>query len=299
MSSILLPQSFEEPPSYKPSNTSTIVTRRRSLPASKEKSSGDSWNHKSKLAPIPAHPLLLMKTTASQSPRPAFGLLLVGAPKSGKTSFALQFPNPYIADCDNNISGPHRYLKEKSLSPVFSYDTIDIADDGTEVAIGKRWTRLTECCKVAAASKDIDTIIVDSLTKVSDYLVDHILNYEKIQQMRIQDWLSYQNLMKRFVTYLRSTGKLVIFCAHETVEKDELEGTLKYFIALPSKLRDTIGGLFTDVWRAEYQPGAAGKEGAYMVRAVSSARMSLGNSLGLPAAFPMEYKQIQPKLTSL
>lgn len=294
MTSLILPVLSSRPQlKCKLSNASTYGIPKPLLCPSSGKSSGNN------LTPILAHPLLPMKTTATQSPRPAFGLLLVGAPKSGKTSFSLQFPNPYIADCDNNISGPHRYLKEKSLSPVFSYDTIDIDDAGNEVPVGKRWTRLTECCKAAAASKEIDTIIVDSLTKVSDYLVDHILNYEKIQQMRIQDWLSYQNMMKRFVTYLRSTGKLLIFCAHETVEKDELEGTLKYFVALPSKLKDTIGGLFTDVWRAEYQPGGAGKEGSYMIRAVSSARMSLGNSLGLPTSFPMEYKQIQPKLTAL
>ena len=118
--------------------------------------------------------------------------------------------------------------------------------------------------------------------------------------MRIQDWMSYQNLMKKLITYLRSSGKYVVFVAHEGVEKDELDGVLKYFVSLPSKLRDTIGGMFTDVWRAEYQPGAGGKEGTYTIRALSSARMSLGNSLGLPPSFPMDYeKEIKPRLEKL
>jgi hypothetical protein len=58
--------------------------------------------------------------------------------------------------------------------------------------------------------------------------------------------------------------------------------------------------MFTDVWRAEYQPGAGGKEGTYTIRALSSARMSLGNSLGLPPSFPMDYeKEIKPRLEKL
>jgi hypothetical protein len=241
-----------------------------------------------------------MKLNTTDKPKASFGLLLVGAPKSGKTSFALQFPKPYIADCDNNISGPQRFLEEKNLKPQFFYDVIDIDEQGKEVQPAQRWTRLTNGLKVAVASSDVETIIVDSLSKLSDNLVEHIMGFEKIQQMRIQDWMSYQNLMKKLITYLRSSGKYVVFIAHEGVEKDELDGVLKYFVSLPSKLRDTIGGMFTDVWRAEYQPGAGGKEGQYTVRALSSARMSLGNSLGLPPSFPMDYeKEIKPRLEKL
>jgi hypothetical protein len=241
-----------------------------------------------------------MKLNTEHKPKASFGLLLVGAPKSGKTSFALQFPKPYIADCDNNISGPQRYLEERNLNPKFYYDVIDIDEQGNEVPAAKRWTRLTDNLKVAVASAEVETIVVDSLSKLSDNLIEHIMGYEKIQQMRIQDWMSYQNLMKKLITFLRSSGKYVIFVAHETVEKDELDGVLKYFVSLPSKLRDTIGGMFTDVWRTEYQPGAGGKEGTYTIRALSSARMSLGNSLGLAPSFPMDYeKEIKPKLEKL
>lgn len=226
-----------------------------------------------------------------------FGLLLIGAPKSGKTSLALQFPGPYIADCDNNIAGPFSFLQRQSLKPEFYYDVIDLEGD-KQVEPSKRWTRLTECLKKAAQEPKVQTIIVDSLTKVSDYLIDHITSSERVSNMRIQDWLSYQNLMKKLIVFLRGLpGKNLIICAHENVEKDELDGTLKYFVALPSSLKNTIGGLFTDVWRAEYQPGAGGKEGSYTIRASASARMSLGNSLGLPPTFNMDYKLIKEKMT--
>lgn len=241
-----------------------------------------------------------MQLNTQNKPKPTFGLLLIGAPKSGKTSFALQFPSPYIADCDNNLSGPQRYLESTGQKPEFFYDTIDVDETGKEVPPGNRWVRLTEGLKKAVASPEVKTIIVDSLSKLSDNLIEHILKSENIKNMRIQDWLSYQNLMKKLITYLRSSGKLIIFIAHETVEKDEFDGVLKYFVALPSSLKNTIGGLFTDVWRAEYQPGSGTKEGVYILRTSSSARVSLGNSLGLPPSFPMkDIDQIKLSLESL
>jgi len=231
----------------------------------------------------------------SSPPPKSFGLLLVGAPKSGKTSFALQFPRPYIADCDNNIYGPMTYLERQKKNPNFHYDVIDVDDNGREIPVEKRWTRLTECVRAAATHPEIKTIVVDSLSKVSDYLIAHILHYEKVSTMRIQDWQPYQNLLKKLVIFTRSCGKNVIFCAHEHVEKDELDGVLRCCVALPSKLAHHIGGLFTDVWRAEYSPGAGGQEGRYMIRALSSARMSLGNSINLPPVFPMDFAA-EPKL---
>ena len=242
-----------------------------------------------------------MNKSTTTKPKAAFGLLLVGPPKSGKTCFALQFPNPYIIDCDNNLSGPHRYLSSKGSVPEYYYDVVDI-DPVTqkEILPHNAWTRLTELAKKAVVSPEVDTIIIDSLSKVNDYLVNHILHTEKQTNMRIQDWLPYNNLMKKFITFLRSSGKLIILCAHETVIEDEMDKIPKYFVAMQSSLKYTIGGLFTDVWRAEFVPGSAGKDGTYSIRAIPTVRMSLGNSLGLPPVFPMDFvKEVAPKLNTL
>jgi len=241
-----------------------------------------------------------MKTISQSRPRVSFGLLLVGPPKSGKSIYTIRtFPNIYVCDLDNNLTGPVSFLEDKKALPNFSYDTIDLLDDGTECPPEKRWSRMIACTKVAVASPDIDTVFIDGLTKLSNNLISHILAAERQENMRIQDWLSYQNLMNKFVTYLRSSGKLIIMSAHETVEEDEYDKVLKHFIAIPSKLRHTLAGLFTDAWRAEYKPGAGGAEGVYSLRTVSTSRMSLGNSLGLPVLFPMNEDLVQKKLTAL
>jgi len=224
-----------------------------------------------------------MKSITTSRPHSARGIILLGPPKSGKTIFVIRtFPNLYVCDLDNNLQGPVDWLDAKKDLPNFSYDTIALRDDGTTVPPEKRWSRMVECLKAAVASPEIDTIFVDGLSAMSDNLILHILAEEKIELMRIQDWLSYQNLMKKVISFLRSCGKVIILSAHTNVEPDELDKVLKHFVAIPSKLRDTIAGLFTDAWCTEYKPGPSGTEGKYALRTLATARMSLGNTLQLP-----------------
>src|SRR5690606_32250560 len=103
-----------------------------------------------------------MKPSSLYEPTLSFGLLLQGPPKTGKTTLALSFPRPYIADCDNNLIGAVRLMRERGLPPFF-FDTINVADDsdyckannllpGTSVPSHLRWDRLVDRCKAAAAS---------------------------------------------------------------------------------------------------------------------------------------------------
>ena len=62
--------------------------------------------------------LAIMKNSSDYKPNLSFGLFLMGPPKAGKTTLALQFPNPYVADCDNNLSGPDEYLKANTMPPL-------------------------------------------------------------------------------------------------------------------------------------------------------------------------------------
>ena len=155
-----------------------------------------------------------MKSSSEYTPNLSFGLLLMGAAKSGKTSFALQFPRPFIADCDNNLSGPSEYLKDKGLPPFF-YETINVKEDGSERPIDQRWSKLTEVVKEAVVSTKVETIIVDSLSSITDYLVEHILRSEGQKNMRIQDWQPFQYMLKRLITYIRSSGKKMILACED------------------------------------------------------------------------------------
>jgi AAA domain len=233
-----------------------------------------------------------MKSSSEYTPTLSFGLLILGPPKIGKTTLALQFPSPYIADCDNNLSGPASFLKANNL-PAFSYDVINIDDGGKEVSTTQRWSRLTSCLKAAVENPNIKTIVVDSLSSISDYLIEHILSTEGQKTMRIQDWQPFQFMMKRLITYLRSSRKLIIFIGHESTEKDEVDGIIKYFILVPTRLKDNLGGMFSDVWRIECEQ-TGDKKYTYSLRTKPTVRFALGTSLiNLPPVLPASFAEIK------
>ena len=230
-----------------------------------------------------------MKSSSEYHPNLSFGLLLMGPPKSGKTAFSLQFPKPFIADCDNNLSGPAEFLKSKNIN--FLYETINIKDDGTERPPDRRWEYLTEVVRAAIASDQVDTIILDSLSTMTDYLVEHIMRKEGISQMRIQDWQPFQYMMKRLITFIRSSGKKMIVTCHETVELDELDKVHKYFVHVPTRMRDNFGGFFSDVWRVETEK--IGQDYIFQIRTKPSVRFALGTSiLKMPVTIKADFNEV-------
>jgi hypothetical protein len=232
-----------------------------------------------------------MKTNEQYQSNQSFGLLLLGPPKSGKTNAAMIFPNPYFADCDNNLSSAVNRCGDKT----FYYDTINIDDEGKEVPEGFRYERLLQCCKAAANNPDVQTIVVDSLTMVGDYIIAHILRKQNIPQMRIQDYGTLKDLASKFIVWLRSSGKLIIFTGHEKYDKDEISGVLLYRVNFPGQLADTIGAYFSDVWRCECEQ-SGGDKYKYIVRTMPTPRMALGNSLGLPTTFELSWDRLKTKL---
>jgi len=240
-----------------------------------------------------------MKTLTDYKPQLGFGLLLVGPPKTGKTSTAFQFPNPYIADCDNNLMGPVRRFR--TIRPDFDcrYDTINIDDDGNMVPAHLRWNRLVQCCKAAAADPWVKTIIVDSLSSINDYLCDWVISQKDSSKdkdkMTISDWVPFKNLLTKFITTFRSVpGKFFIMTAHELIEKDEATGLYIFKPWIQSKLQDNIGGYFSDVW-VTLTDEVAGQI-QYLVKANPDARrQQVGNSLGLPLKpFVFKWPEVEP-----
>lgn len=212
-----------------------------------------------------------MKSSTQYTPNNSFGLLLVGPPGTGKTTACLSFPRPYIADCDNNLSGVARQGRS------FLYDTISV-DEPNET---QRWEKLLLCVRSAAHSADVGTIIIDSITAVGDYVIDHVcrINGRTRKDMRIQDWGEIFITMKKFIVGSRMLGKPVIFTAHEAYDKDEATGILKFRIAFPGQMRDIIAALFSDMWHTEVVD-VPGKPPSYVVRVMPTARIECKNSLG-------------------
>jgi hypothetical protein len=223
--------------------------------------------------------------------------LLQGPPGSGKTTIATQFPKPYIADLDMNLAGPLRHLKTTNKTLPIGYDVIDRDETGKEIDPSLRYVRLAKCLQDAVVNPDIETIVVDSATKLSDYIQAEVLRQQNKKQMTIQDWGFYLALWKQFISQMSVQRKHFVLIAHERVEKDELDQSLKYFVMIPGQMGNIIGSLFTDVWRAEVEekPGFPPTY-KFNVRTMPSYRFNLKNSLGLPPLFEFKWETIEEKL---
>lgn len=242
-----------------------------------------------------------MKSAVDYTPTLSWGLLLIGQPKTGKTTTALQFPGKkYVADCDNNLQGPIRWLKENAPDRLaeIHYDTINMDENGREVEPELRWTRLLQCLNTALKDPEMKTIIIDSLTFLSDYIVDHIVAAKpntKEKYMTISDWQPYRNMLSKLIISMRNMKRLLIVTAHEEKVKDDLDGSITIRANIPSKLADNIGGFFSDVWRTE----AEEREGKLecTIRSLPTPRIpALGTGLGLPKVWKFTAAEFQKHL---
>lgn len=225
-------------------------------------------------------------TPASEfKPSLAFGLLLQGPPKSGKTTLACQFPDVGVLDCDNNMAGAIRWLKENlpdQLNHIW-IETVNIDEKGQEVPEHLRYERMVRLTAEFTKNPQIKTLLFDGLSSISTYLMDHIVANKPTSQekkMTISDWIPFREMLSKLIIKTRATRRLVIMTAHDEVNKNDLDGSITITPNVPSKLAGTIGGFFSDVWHCE--PGTV--EGSYVVRTTPKPTIpSLGNSLGITA----------------
>jgi hypothetical protein len=216
-----------------------------------------------------------MHNSESYKPNLSRGILILGQPGSAKTTTALQIAPPvaYMADLDNNLAGAVNYLKG---TVKFVYDIPDLDAD-----YPNRFETLNRNIKeVTGKNNFVNSIIIDSFTKLSDYVIDDILRQQGRKVLQLQDWGVFLNVMKRTITMLRSTRKLFIATAHIKPEKDEIAGFVRYFPALPGQIQHIIGALFSDVWLCECEE-KAGKY-SFNIRTMPNTFHALKNSLGLP-----------------
>lgn len=225
-------------------------------------------------------------------------ILILGRPGSAKTTLALQFPKPFVLDCDQNMKGPVRYLAARlGKMPWFKHDTPLTDKTGAPTSRQTRMDRVKELLEEAVADPEIETIIIDSLTTLVDFIFDKIratatgTNAPKFgdgkktqdEPLRIQDWGVFANVLKQLIFWLKASGKRIVFIGHISTDKDEVSKMILHTIACPGMLGDIISGLFEEVWQTEVKStGAdASLKADYKVRTVGDAR---SEALGLKSA---------------
>src|SRR5882724_13482915 len=208
-----------------------------------------------------------MQLSKDYKPNQSRGFLILGQPGMGKTTTALQIATPtaYIADVDNNLSGAHRFLGPNAT---FAYD------------VPQTWEELVKGIKEATSSGTINTIILDSFSRLNDMAMEEILRQQGRKAMQLQDWGVFLLMMKKLISEMRSTKKLFIAIGHIKPEKDEVSGIVRYFPAIPGQLQNIIGALFSDVLLCECEE--RNNKHIYQLRTMPNTFYALKNSLGLP-----------------
>jgi len=224
-------------------------------------------------------------------------LLLQGPPGSGKTTLACHMPGAYILDLDVNLGGPLRHIeKNGGIKPV-GYDTVDIDDKGVVIEMKDRYQRMSTLLNNALHETSVQTIVVDSTTRLSDYIQGEVLRQNGKSDMTLQLWGHYLMQWKHFISQLITVRKHIVVIAHERVEKDEVDQSLKYFIAISGQFQHIIGSMFTDVWRCEVAvAGTNPPKYTFQVRTMPDFRYQLKNSLDLPPIFKFDWGTIASKL---
>lgn len=178
-------------------------------------------------------------------------ILLCGQPKSGKTCIAAAFPSPYFLEVDNNLDSAARVLAGKK----FWYDVPTLNVKGPELV----WKESLKCLQEAKANPDIKTIVIDSISLLSEFMCAWIIsehvrmgetdkNGKKIDTMTIPDYGRLLTMFRTLIFDLRSSGKYVVVTSHFQTVQDELTKIVHTALAVPGQSKDSLGGMFTDVW---------------------------------------------------
>lgn len=249
-----------------------------------------------------------MKPATAFKPSHSCAVLLVGEPKSGKTRTMFSFPKPAIIDADMNLASGARVLPGDKT---WWYFQPALNDDGTEVPLENRWMRCVDETKAMLKNPDVQTVVIDGLGVMCEWIMAHIVKVNKAAgtnktgKMELRDYGDLARLLREYIMMLRLPGKYIVVTSHQSAEKDELTGALRYSLAIPGQSKETLGGLFTDVW-ATMASNIGGKVKYEIRTKPTGLHVALGTSFDFPSALDITDKTpaqiwdiLAPKLSPL
>jgi len=249
-----------------------------------------------------------MKSSDSFIPARNAAILCVGDPGSGKSNLGLALPTPGILDCDGNLGSAVRRAKGKK----FFYSQPFADDDGKEVPEAQRWDRALKETAKLLAHPETESFFIDGLSnlarwglvKMENDLVAAGINIKKEYLAKYQAFIP---LFSNFITTIRIPGKLVFVTVHQIADKDEVLGRTRFFLDIPGRLAETLGGQFTDVWGMSSTPDPtnAKTQAKYEIRTKPTGfHVNLKTSLDLEPAINITdktpediWKLLEPKLS--
>lgn len=236
-----------------------------------------------------------MKDGSTYPTNQAIAVLVAGEPGSGKTNLCLDWPDPYVIDCEGNMKN----AIERHAGKRFWYDNPERDDKDALLPEDQRWTRIEQLLNANAAKPEVKTIVVDGLGAVTDYLKAFLVtkggDAEKplvVGGQRVMTkslWGPFADLLKRFVFKGRSYGKPFVLTSHLKVDENEMTAVKEQRVNLQGQLVSDFPKLFTDFWMTVATPVPVSKEYPtgvkYSVKTVPTIRITLKCSCGLPPEF--------------
>lgn len=247
-------------------------------------------------------------------------IILLAEPGSGKTTVALQFPGLYVLDCDRNLSGPIKWLKDHGKYKPFFVGSPLIDDEGLPVPREQQFVRALALLNEAINSPDIESIFIDSATTFCDMIFMEILRqktkklgkFDNIKtpgtlldaDFSTPDWGSFFNLMKRIIFMIKASGKTPIFAVHIKQKEDDKGAIVSRNLAIPGQTGDMVPGWFSEVWQIARISSGAGSTRTEKRVVNTFPASALDNMLGLKSAAgiksgtPLDSPELQQFFTS-
>lgn len=221
-------------------------------------------------------------------------LLLKGDSGTGKTTKAAKFPRPAFFNWDNNLSGLRKLPPEIRKNIKIIDPKVD--KNGKEVEAIKVFDNFVDQLGTVADDPQIGTIVFDSLTTMSEKLMDKILKSDSpAARIEIQHWgeiWRYFKWLGEEVLCNQKLDKHVIWIAHEQLKEDKATGNTKYLLSLGGQAKSNLDLFFTDVWRLYNKQGPSPNyETQYWCRVMPTDRHTAKTSLVIPQEFEWDKQE--------
>lgn len=159
---------------------------------------------------------------------------LYGAPFSGKTTFANEFPNPLMLNTDGNI---------RFVDAPFIIIADEVTSTGRITETVKAWEKLKDTIfELEKKDNDFQTIVIDLLEdtyqSARSYMYDKLgIEHESDNSFKAWDMVrnEFLNVVKRIV---HLPYENIIFISHEDISKDVTKKTGDKITAITPNLQD-------------------------------------------------------------
>lgn len=172
------------------------------------------------------------KTSDADYPR-YMKILVMGPPKSGKTTFLSTAPNLVVAACEAGLmSVAHKDVAFVDIDETTKLQMLhDILADDTLRAQAAAQLGLPK----------IETVAIDTLDAWQDMLKKEIMRENKRTVFQRDDWGTLKERMKALLQAFAKLPMNVIFTVHTSISQDE-ESRMIYSPGLQGAVKDEIAG---------------------------------------------------------